>query len=308
MDKKVLVMMSTYNGEKYIKEQVESILNQQDIDVTLLIRDDNSSDSTLEILKEINDDRIICINENINIGPKLSFFKLLSSYQSINYNEYDYFAFSDQDDIWMSGKLVNGIKKIEKSITYNKATLYYGPNITVDKNMNTLFITPIKITTNKYDILFRNRAQGATMIFNKPARDLIVKNTISQNAIMHDWWINLIVKCCGGNIIVDNVPYLQYRQHDSNVVGSNKDSISSRIFNRLKIILSGKKQPSRVAMLEDFLKLYDNDITIDYKNTINEVIQYRKNKSKTILDKNIYKNVPWHQNVVLFIDIFLNRI
>ena len=109
----VAVLMSTYNGEKYIKEQLDSIFNQKEVYVTLYVRDDGSTDNTLEIIKAYHND-IILLPFDENKGPGLSFMTLLYHVMSLS-TQYDYYAFADQDDIWMDVKLNKAIQQIQNN-------------------------------------------------------------------------------------------------------------------------------------------------------------------------------------------------
>ena len=97
---KIQVLMSTYNGEKYLKEQIESILNQEKVEVNILIRDDGSCDKTLKIIKELSKNPKISYYEGKNIGPAKSFMDLVNK----SGDKFNYYAFADQDDIWMPNK------------------------------------------------------------------------------------------------------------------------------------------------------------------------------------------------------------
>lgn len=115
--KKVQVLLSTYNGEKYLKEQIESILKQKEVDIHLLVRDDGSSDSTIKILEEIsNKNKKITFYKGKNIGPARSFMELLKKSE-----EADYYSFADQDDIWEENKIISAINKLKNT---NEPELY----------------------------------------------------------------------------------------------------------------------------------------------------------------------------------------
>ena len=119
LKKQFAVLMSTYNGELFIKEQIDSILAQKDVDITLYIRDDGSNDNTVKLIKEYikKYDCIRFMNDNNNLRPGASFMKLLLSVLKKE-KKYDFYAFADQDDIWLENKvetLLNEIKKDEET-------------------------------------------------------------------------------------------------------------------------------------------------------------------------------------------------
>lgn len=115
----VAVLMSTYNGEKYIKEQLDSIFNQKEVQVTLYVRDDGSTDRTLDIVQSYSNTVLLPFDENK--GPGLSFMTLLYHVMSLP-TQYDYYAFADQDDIWMDEKLIKAIQQIKNE---GKCTLFF---------------------------------------------------------------------------------------------------------------------------------------------------------------------------------------
>ncbi len=211
---KVQVLMSSYNGEKYIEEQIKSILNQQNVEVSLLIRDDGSNDSTQKILSKIMDKRIKCIYEK-NIGVKKSFLKLIKMADP----DVDYYAFSDQDDIWLNDKLISAIKILSKE---NQAIpLIYGSPVSIYSNGKVIGEQFICSKLNLGNLLVKNYYPGCTMVFNKRLVNLI--NAVDFNILsptpLHDHWLNLVCTACGGKILIDKNPHILYRQHDSNVVG-----------------------------------------------------------------------------------------
>ena len=114
LDKNILVLMSTYNGSKYIKQQIESIFKQKNVNADILIRDDGSTDDTIDIINSFGDDRIK-LYKGYNLGSTNSFIDLIK-YSAKHYPDYEYYAFSDQDDVWEPEKIkvaVNALKKIE---------------------------------------------------------------------------------------------------------------------------------------------------------------------------------------------------
>ena len=193
MNCKVAVLMSTYNGEKYLKEQIDSILNQKSVDVTLYVRDDGSSDNTMKIISSYdssNQVRIICDGENV--GPGLSFMKLLFHVVK-EQEEYDYYAFADQDDIWLEEKLYMAINKInskDKPVLYcSNQTLYQGGK---EKGMKFNSIPEISMIRS----VSSNDFAGCTMVFNRVmALDIVSRKLPGKDFLKsrnHDAWIYMI--------------------------------------------------------------------------------------------------------------------
>jgi len=213
---KVQVLMSTYNGERYIKEQIESILEQTGVEVSLLIRDDGSKDSTRSILDEIqsSDDRVNCVFEE-NVGVKKSFLKLVKMADP----DSDYYAFSDQDDIWLTDKLETAVNVLQKEDA--DIPLIYGSSVSVYKDetlAGEIFVCP---QLNIGNFLIKNYYPGCTMVFNKKTKELIdfVDYNILRTNPLHDHWLNLVCTACGGKVLMDPNPHMLYRLHGNNEVG-----------------------------------------------------------------------------------------
>ncbi len=214
--KRVMILLSTYNGEKYIRQQLESILKQDYPNIDIYIRDDGSSDNTVEILKEYSEKYAnIKFYQGNNIGTCNSIFDLIKSTDAI----YDYYAFSDQDDYWLPKKIsmaINNLINIDKDIP-----ALYCSNVTlVDENLNKLpsIVRKGRVIASFGNALIEDICTGCTSVINKNLY-LLLKNHIPNFAIMHDWWF-YIVAACFGEVIYDNNSYILYRQHQSNVIGA----------------------------------------------------------------------------------------
>lgn len=183
--KKVQILLSTYDGEKYLKEQIESILKQEDVEIRLLVRDDESQDKTIDILKELSKNENVDYYQGDNIGPARSFMDLVYSANE----ECDYFAFADQDDIWDTKKIISAINKLENM--EDKPSLYMSALEIVDENLNTIEIKQIKGNASFEREMIKNFATGCTMVLNKKLLQEI-KSYNPDYIIMHDSWITRV--------------------------------------------------------------------------------------------------------------------
>lgn len=211
---KVQVLMSSYNGAKYIHNQINSILNQKNVQVSLLIRDDGSTDLTKDIIRTFNRPEISCVFEK-NIGAKKSFLKLIKMADP----NVDYYAFADQDDVWLDDKLSTAVDILENA--GHGIPLIYGSPVSLysdGKVIGTQFECPPLSLGN---FLVKNYYPGCTMVFNKQLVDLInIADYQSLNPQpLHDHWLNLVCTACGGRVIIDSKPHILYRLHGDNVVG-----------------------------------------------------------------------------------------
>lgn len=232
--KTVAVLMSTYNGEKYITEQIESILRQQKVQVQLVVRDDGSSDQTLFILRDYEAKGKLTLLTGENLGVGNSFMTLL--YEA---PEADYYAFADQDDIWLEEKLDVAIRAIDEK---GGPVLYCSNQMLVDQNATQLGLRYEKqpfITL--FQVIDRNVLCGCTMVMNhsmaalmraegrRPSSELLKKR-------LHDSWLMQAGNCIG-SVIYDEDSYILYRQHGQNVVGVEKMSVWKRLSLYVQVII-----------------------------------------------------------------------
>ena len=284
--KKVQVLLSSYNGKKYIIQQLDSIFNQQDVDVFCLVRDDGSTDNTINILEEYkkkNANLEIIRGENIGYGASFMELVKLSG-------EFDYYAFSDQEDVWEQNKLKQAIGKIGN---YNEKspTMYFSNCTIVNDSLekirmlhaNKNVIIPKKITA-----LVQGFVHGCTMIFNKDSKDLVL-NYNPKQSYAHDFWIPLL-HVYFGNLVYDSNSYILYRQHNQNVFGGGRS-----FFKLLKLKLSFVKQKNNYysQMAKDLLIGYKHLLnTNDYKQ-LKDISEYKNsllNRFKLLFNKNIRRN------------------
>lgn len=244
---KILVLCSTYNGEKYVLEQVESVLSQVGVDVDLLIRDDGSQDGTMQLLKKLKlKHQNIRIIEGENVGCSCSFMELLSEAHE-KFNDYDFYAFCDQDDVWLPQKLSEAVEKL-KSRDSGKPGLYLGSYQMVDSNLTPISTPKRHPTLDMISAMVSNPATGCTMVFNKKLLEDVAVKTPSY-IIMHDYWVYLVCLAECGFVYYDNVPYILYRQHEHNVIGGKKDSFFKKWITRIiKVFKKGENFKSRMAM------------------------------------------------------------
>ncbi len=236
--KTIYILMATYNGERYIAEQLDSLLAQTYKEWVLWIHDDNSIDGTLDIISKYENmypNKIYLINDNISTGSAKDNFNYLLTKIDDNY---EYIMFCDQDDIWLENKIeltLNKMIEVEKN-NKNKPVLIHTDLKVVDENLNTIshsFFDYQKIEPNWADNLdlsiVQNSVTGCTMMINK-----IVKNIslpMGENAIMHDWWILLKVLQNNGVVAFLNKSTILYRQHNFNNTGAKGFSIFCMILN-----------------------------------------------------------------------------
>ena len=219
--RKIAIILGFYEGYEFINKQLQSIFDQTHQNFIIFVSDDNSKNNfSIEKLNinERNKKKIRVGFRNKNIGYAKNFLNAL-----VSINDYfDYYAFSDQDDIWYPEKLEKAIKSLEE-YPENKANLYGSRTELIGSSEEIKLGKSIefKKSPSFQNALTQNIFGGNTMVFNRTAFDLICSTKINQKIIAHDWWCYQIISGAGGNIFYDKNIYLKYRQHNNNLIGSN---------------------------------------------------------------------------------------
>lgn len=211
-EKTLAVLLSTYNGAKYLAEFLESLKKQTYKNFILFVRDDGSVDNSLAIVNAYSKlFDIIILPSYEQLGPAKSFMTLLE-YAG---DTFDYYSFADQDDYWNETKIERAVSHIitfkEKPVLYCSAQEYVNENLEHIKYS----LKPKFIGLN--NALVENIAVGCTIVINKPARTLVL-GALPESYIMHDWWMYLLMSAFG-QVIYDQHPTIKYRQHNNNTIG-----------------------------------------------------------------------------------------
>jgi len=241
------ILMATFNGERYIEEQIESIVNQSFKKWKLFVRDDGSTDSTVNIIKKFvdgNPEKIFFI-ESVNqpSGAKGNFARLLGS------TDAEYFMFCDQDDVWLPDKVeltFNRMLEVEKENGSRVPILIHTDLKVTDENLQIHAesfskyqnLKPRKMKSLNR-LLVQNVITGCTVMINRALKNIALP--VPNSAIMHDWWFGLVASAFG---IVDYIdtPTVLYRQHGINEIGAKK-------WNLRYIINSAKNLQDREASI-----------------------------------------------------------
>lgn len=242
---KICVIMSTYNGEKYIEEQIESIINQQGIEKAQLIiyvRDDGSQDHTVAFLEEYRKKKniSIVINKGENVGAAKSFMKALQNCPCA-----DYYAFCDQDDVWKKDKLISAIKSINH-YDRNEPVLWASNYSVVDDKRRILCKSPIyEPCRDDLKVLYYNNVPGCLMVFNSSLMQQIRKLSI-ENVRMHDI-VTLNIAIITGKVIFNNESFVEYRQHGNNVIGYGHKKVKLKKWIKDKVKLVREKEDYNIS-------------------------------------------------------------
>ena len=265
----VEVLMSTYNGEDYLTEQLKSICSQT-IKTHITIRDDGSTDSTEKIVKKFKNIRFI---KGSNVGATESFLRLIDLAP-----DSEYYAFSDQDDVWDSDKLECAVSMLDE---YSSVPALYCSNTRlVDENLRIIKDEEKKPVINMGSAIVKNYATGCTVVFNKKLM-LELKKYHPIYAPFHDWWANLVCLSIGGVSIFDKETHISYRQHGNNVVSGNESFLK-----KLKSRVSKFRKPyHRECIAMELLRNYKKDISEENRKILQLMIKYKKNKRLLIINK-----------------------
>lgn len=259
----VAILMSTYNGERYLEEQIESILNQTYCDWTLYIRDDGSKDHTADIIRRFTQrsNKIVFINDNSarrNVGVCNSFMSLLKRTSA------RYYFFCDQDDVWLENKIEVSLRLLKENEP-GPVCVFTDAEV-VSKNLKPLQrMDADNVWTDFLQLAFTNCVTGCTMAFTQEVKRLINFENNFDNIYMHDWWIALLAAHFG-KLVYYNQPTLLYRQHGNNVIGGNERNTVRHVFHRLNHMQKERENVKHsVDLLTEFYSQYGDSFTENEK-------------------------------------------
>ena len=234
---KVAILLCTYQGQIYLQAQLDSFVEQTHSNWELWVSDDGSRDGTHAILdqatKAWGKQKIYIHN-----GPKEGFCANFLSLTCKADIQADYYAYSDQDDIWKPEKLARAVAFLSEAPKDTPA-LYCSRTRVVDADDKSICMSPLFEKTPSFaNALMQNIGGGNTMVFNEAARQLLIEAGEKVRVVTHDWWAYLLVSGCGGQVFYDPKPTVRYRQHCSNLVGMN-NSWPAR-FKRIQQLFQGR--------------------------------------------------------------------
>lgn len=275
--KSILVLLSTYNGEKYVSAQIDSIINQKSIHtVDLLIRDDGSKDTTVELLEDYRNKyphRITIIKGN-NIGYIRSFFELIKCAKG-----YDYYSLADQDDVWLENKLDIAIEWMEK-YKDDRPLLYGASSYLVYDDLKPFGLTQ---TARKeitfFNTIIQNFFPGHEQVMNRALLNELKKEIDYSKVYVHDSWITnvAIIK---GKVIFNNSPFVYYRQHQSNEIGFGKGKVGW-IKERIRRVRNNDNV-KYATQIKYFYEIYGSDLKLEYKKEMERFFKCNKNFIKRL--------------------------
>ena len=293
----ITVLLAAWNGENYLREQMESLLGQTNQEFTILISDDCSTDRTPEIISEYENRFPNRVKSLKNLNPSGSarnnFFRLLKAASD------EYLMFCDQDDIWLPDKVevtFKEMKKMENVWGMDMPILVHTDLSVADQAGTVLYPSmtryqKIGVYDNRTShYLVENNITGNTMMINRSLKNLMMQ--IPETCVMHDWWLGLMASCFGKIFYIDR-PLVLYRQHGSNQVGakSGMKQLSERRNSREKV---RENYRSLFEQAKAFLSIYGQSMTPGQKELFEEFLtlckKSRAGKIKTILKYKLFKS------------------
>ncbi|MFV0208652.1 glycosyltransferase [Empedobacter falsenii] len=216
--KKIKILLATYNGEKYIQEQINSILQQDEVVIDIVMSDDGSKDLTLQLVQENYPEIKISQNRPGTGSAAKNFLKMISD---LDFNEdFDYISFADQDDIWLPEKMSRAVGLLEKE----NADLYCSNLTKWDTATNTYSVLKKDYPQKKFDFLFEGGSAGCTYVFTKKFANelqnfLLTLDSSNWKGFSHDWLVYFFARSRKYKVLIDGNSYIHYRLHQENVHG-----------------------------------------------------------------------------------------
>lgn len=301
MQNKIAILMATYNGEKFLRKQLDSIENQTFSDWCLYVVDDGSTDSTYQILEEYKNkwgsDKIV-LSKKQNEGCTKSFLTLVCDPNI----KADYYAYSDHDDIWEPTKLQRAIDFL-KTKDNSKPQLHCSSATIIDEFDNMIGVLPNrKKPLSLKNALVQSFGVGNAMLFNDATRNVLLNVGIMDFMGNHDWWTGVAVTAAGGQAYYDPFRAVLYRQHRSNYMGFSKNYFA-RYLKALKRVLKGDFKALNDCHMKALHKMEDK-ISADSKITLDF---FKKSRQGNVLKRlfYLYRSGVYRQDLTGTLSVYI---
>lgn len=248
---KITVLLSSYNGDTYLKEQLDSIFSQENVEPTVIVRNDGSRNpATSTILDEYSQHYPLCHIKGENLGAGKSFFELVKEASGS-----EYYCFADQDDVWNPEKLAEGIRMLKQED--NSQPLLYFCNYNLSDAQGEIIQQCVSrdLHLTKENSLLESFALGCSMVFNDRLLQM-VKSHMPKADIIHDRWFFLTAMFFG-KVIYDDRPHFNYRQHGGNVIGAQ--TVKEKEKNIMRIFMPPTFPIAETARM--FLDVYEGELS-----------------------------------------------
>ncbi len=305
MSNRVTVLLSSYNGSKFLQQQLGSLYEQTYPNIRILVRDDGSSDSTRSMLaSEQAKGRIDILEGHNNLGAALSFFELLRSAAS---TETEFVAFCDQDDVWHPEKIAHAVSALS-GVTGSGPAMYCSRVELVDENLGHIGYTELPKKVGFGNALVESVAIGCTMVLNRKAIDLVCANLPSR-VVIHDWWCYLAVSCFG-EVIYDAEATLKYRQHGSNAIGVAATGFAQLSRKYRRFFGSGDGHRWINEQAATLLNIFQDSIPLSRRQILNKFVGAKSSlrcRFQLALSRDVWRQ-KWFDDLILRFLILIDRI
>lgn len=303
---KIDILMATYNGENFIVEQIESILNQSYKNINLIISDDCSKDSTANILKRYeNRDNIKIFYQKNNLGYVKNFEFLLNQVTS------DIFALSDQDDFWLPEK----VEKSYKRLIEDNADLVFGDLKVVDKTLKNVIFPSFNdymklsrkikkyINSRKMNYLY-DCVTGCTLMARSKWLDMILPIPCESKYMIHDYWIAMMININGGKLSYIPEKYILYRQHGNNQIGATKNSNKFKKLDDVRNLFLDVKLGIFQTYVDNNSR-FPKDVQEENIKSLNYYKMLKKKKNANFKCWNVFHNLYKMDSFMYYIESFI---
>lgn len=304
MQDKCLVLLCTYNGEQYLREQIDSVLAQTGIETHIKCADDCSTDGTVGILAEYKERYPDRFDYAVNEQNKRFTYNFLDLFFSTADTDYDYYAFCDQDDYWLPEKLLRATEKIREAGDSPRG-VFYCSNLTVaDENLQKIGMqeTPEAIAkVTRRSILVENIATGCTVVIDRAFHRQALRY-YPQGIELHDYWFFLIASFTA-KVVYDPEAYILYRQHGTNQIGTNK-----RKWTRANIRKFFRMKSRQSVLMRELLNGYAEDIPEADRRRMTDIRDYRTHfgiRLKLLFDPTFRKR---NHNLILKLRVLTGKL
>jgi glycosyltransferase involved in cell wall biosynthesis len=302
----VAILMCTYNGERFLASQLDSFESQSHQNWILVVSDDGSTDATLNILRQYqakwDPGKLM-----IRFGPKKGFSKNFLSLISDVKIKADFFAFSDQDDVWLPEKLTRALSFIGP-ISPEVPAVYGARTKLISEDGLPIGLSPLfPLKPSFENALVQSIAGGNTMVINSAAKQAVCIDPKYQ-IVSHDWWIYMVVTGVGGIFIYDSKPTINYRQHQANLIGGKKGLLKK--YKRLNSLLAGNLR-SWIESRSHALNSISHRLTPENKKIFVQFSEYRKASFFTRawgIKKLGIRRQNFVENFIFFLAVLVNKV
>lgn len=266
---RVEVLLATYNGEPFLREQIESLLDQDYANLVITIQDDRSTDGTLAILENYARQPNVTLMQGQHLGLPTRFFALLKAASPAS----DYVAFADQDDVWLPHKVSRAVKILTEVAPDDRPRLYCARCVVVDAQLKPLGHTPVPRRGLSFaNSLVENVATGCTILINRAAREALVRE-FPREALFHDWWCYQVVSGLG-DVIFDPEPVILYRQHGGASMGTANNPVA-RLLRRIRRQLGGEYRGWIPNQVFELRRIFYSDLPLCNQEILNRFLDAR---------------------------------